>query len=59
MPPSSAPMKFAIRNAVVVALITNPNIDVHHRQMLMVRLDETHMQTRAQTNPTTQHYYST
>jgi len=50
-------LKPTVRNAAVVALIANPNINFHDRQMLMVRPDETFMQTRAQTNPTTQRRY--
>ena len=50
-------LKPTVRNAAAVALIANPNINFHDRQMLMVRLDETLMQTRAQTNPTSQRRY--
>lgn len=50
-------LKSTVRQAAGIALIANPNINFHDRQMLMVRLDETIMQTRPQTNPTPQRRY--
>ena len=50
-------LKPTVRNAAAVALISNPNINFHDRQMLMVRLDETLMQTRTQVNLTSQRRY--
>lgn len=41
----------------MVAVIADHITNFHHRQMLMVRLDETHMKTCAQINPTTLRHY--
>ncbi len=53
-----AGLKPTIRKAATVALIGYPNVDFHDRQMLMVFLDESLMQTCGQTNPTTQSRYA-
>jgi hypothetical protein len=52
-------LKSTVRNAAVVALLATPNISFPDRQKLMARLDETLMQTRAQTNPTIPRRYTT
>ena len=51
-------LKGPVRNAGNIALISNPNINFHDRQTLMVRLDETLMQTRTQTGAPSQRRYN-